>query len=141
MSQPPTVRFRVDFAGGCSVGAGKIELLAAVSRTRSLSKAARAMRMSYRRAWLLVEDLNTSFDRPVAQATVGGRGGGGMSLTPFGQQLVDAFISLQSRLQHVVATKLRSVAGHVVAERGKIPIRPASIRAAAGARRKRAAAA
>ncbi len=67
-----TVRFRVDFGGGCSVGIGKIELLEGIARSGSLSKAARAMRMSYRRAWLLLEDMNVSFDQPVAHATVGG---------------------------------------------------------------------
>jgi molybdate transport system regulatory protein len=59
-----TVRFRVDFGSRCSVGVGKIELLEGIARTGSLSQAAREMRMSYRRAWLLLEDMNVSFDQP-----------------------------------------------------------------------------
>jgi molybdate transport system regulatory protein len=74
------VRFRVDFGSGCSIGIGKIELLEGISRNGSLSEAARQMRMSYRRAWLLLADLNASFDQPVAQASTGGRGGGGAVL-------------------------------------------------------------
>jgi len=53
MAKSLTVRFRVDFGSRCSVGVGKIELLEGIGRTGSLSQAAREMRMSYRRAWLL----------------------------------------------------------------------------------------
>jgi molybdate transport system regulatory protein len=93
------VRFRVDFGKRCSVGVGKIELLEGIARTGSLSQAARDMRMSYRRAWLLLEDLNVSFDRKVAEASVGGRGGGGAVLTPFGSNLVAGYRRLESGLQ------------------------------------------
>jgi len=93
------VRFRVDFGKRCSVGVGKIELLEGIARTGSLSQAARDMRMSYRRAWLLLEDLNGSFDRRVAEASVGGRGGGGAVLTPFGSSLVAGYRRLESSLQ------------------------------------------
>jgi molybdate transport system regulatory protein len=94
-----TLRFRVDFGSGCSVGIGKIELLEGIARCGSLSQAAREMRMSYRRAWLLLEDLNASFKRPVAHASVGGRGGGGVVLTPFGKRLVAGYRRLESRLR------------------------------------------
>ena len=65
MSEALTVRFRVDFDARCSVGIGKIELLEAIAGTGSLSQAARRLKMSYRRAWLLMADLNASFDQPV----------------------------------------------------------------------------
>ena len=94
-----SVRFRVDFGHQCSIGIGKIELLEGIARTGSLSQAARDMRMSYRRAWLLLEDMNTSFDDPVARASVGGRGGGGVVLTPFGKRLVTDYRRLESELQ------------------------------------------
>ena len=79
-----SVSFRVDFSPECAVGPGKIALLEHIASSGSLSEAARKLKMSYRRAWLLLEDLNTSFQQPVAQMSVGGRGGGGASLTPFG---------------------------------------------------------
>ena len=70
-----SVSFRVDFSPDCAVGPGKIALLEHISSTGSLSEAARKLKMSYRRAWLLLEDLNTSFQQPVAAAmSVGGRG-------------------------------------------------------------------
>jgi molybdate transport system regulatory protein len=95
---PLSVRLRVDFGHGHSVGVGKIELLEAIARTGSLSQAARGMRMSYRRAWLLLADLNGSFDEPVARTMTGGNGGGGAALTPFGERLVAGYRRLESSL-------------------------------------------
>ncbi len=82
------VRFRLDFSPGASVGPGKIDLLDAIEAEGSLSAAARHVGMSYRRAWLLVDSLNASFDTPVTTASIGGRGGGGVVLTAFGRELV-----------------------------------------------------
>jgi molybdate transport system regulatory protein len=93
------VSFRVDFSPDCSVGPGKIALLEHIGSTGSLSEAARRLKMSYRRAWLLLEDLNTSFEQPVAEMSVGGRGGGGASLTPFGTELVAAYRSLEAQIR------------------------------------------
>ena len=77
MERQDAVRsFRVDLGPGCSIGPGKIELLEAIARTGSIRQAARTMRMSYRRAWLLIESINRSFREPVTTASVGGQGGG-----------------------------------------------------------------
>src|ERR1700733_13954376 len=94
-----SVSFRVDFSPDCAVGPGKIALLEHIGQTGSLSEAARQLKMSYRRAWLLLEDLNTSFQQPVAQMSVGGRGGGGASLTAFGSELVSAYRTLESDIR------------------------------------------
>ena len=94
-----SVSFRVDFSPECAIGPGKIALLENISSTGSLSEAARRLRMSYRRAWLLLEDLNTSFQQPVARMSVGGRGGGGASLTEFGTELVAAYRSLEAQIR------------------------------------------
>jgi molybdate transport system regulatory protein len=94
-----SVSFRVDFGPQCSVGPGKIALLEHIGSTGSLSEAARRLKMSYRRAWLLLEDLNTAFQQPVARLSVGGRGGGGASLTAFGAELVSAYRLLESQIR------------------------------------------
>jgi len=99
MTKDLAVRFRVDFGGGCSIGIGKIELLEGIASSGSLSEAARQMRMSYRRAWLLLADLNASFDQSVARATTGGRGGGGAVLTPFGELLIAGYRKMEAGLQ------------------------------------------
>ncbi len=93
-----SIRLRVDFSDSCSIGPGKITLLESIDRTGSLSAAARALGMSYRRAWLLVESLNTSFRRPVAALSTGGKGGGGAALTPFGTTLVAAYRKFEGEL-------------------------------------------
>jgi molybdate transport system regulatory protein len=99
-----SVSFRVDFSPNCAVGPGKIALLEHIGSTGSLSEAARRLKMSYRRAWLLLEDLNTSFQQPVAEMSVGGRGGGGASLTPFGTDLVAAYRSLEAQIRRRAQT-------------------------------------
>jgi molybdate transport system regulatory protein len=94
-----SVSFRVDFGPDCAVGPGKIALLEQIESSGSLSEAARKLKMSYRRAWLLLEDLNTSFQQPVARMSIGGRGGGGASLTPFGSELVAAYRALETHIR------------------------------------------
>src|SRR3979490_2398621 len=106
MTKDLAVRFRVDLGNGCSIGIGKIELLEGISRSGSLSEAARQMRMSYRRAWLLLADLNSRFDQSVAPATPGGRGGGGVVLTPFGERLITRYRRMEAGLQPLLGAGL-----------------------------------
>lgn len=130
MPRDLTVRFRVDFGRRCSVGIGKIELLEGIARSGSLSEAARQMRMSYRRAWLLLADLNTSFDEPVARANTGGRGGGGAVLTPFGERLIAGYRNMESELRPLADTNFRDFGERVKtrAARSKKAVPVASIR-------------
>jgi len=95
------VRFRVDLAPGCSLGPGKIDLLEAIVAQGSLTKAAASLGMSYRYAWLLVADLKSSFSEAVTEATVGGRRGGGVRLTPFGRELVRRYRTAYGRIESV----------------------------------------
>ena len=105
-----SISFRVDFSPDCAVGPGKIALLENIGRTGSLSEAARQLKMSYRRAWLLLEDLNTSFQQPVAQMSVGGRGGGGALLTAFGSDLVTAYRALETQIRKRAQTAFPAAA-------------------------------
>jgi molybdate transport system regulatory protein len=123
-----TVRFRIDFGNRCSVGVGKIELLEGIARAGSISQAAREMRMSYRRAWLLLEDMNVSFDHPVARTSVGGRGGGGVVLTAFGSGLVAAYRRLESSLRPLAEACMEDVGRHIKVGASKRTIRSASIK-------------
>lgn len=120
----PEIRFRVDFYDQCSVGIGKIRLLETIERTGSLSEAARDMDMSYRRAWLLIESMNSEFDKPVLSATVGGSGGGGARLTPFGRELIEAYRKLESQLVPLTAECMGKIAAHAVARRTTAPGTP-----------------
>lgn len=83
----PSIRVKVRI-GDNAIGPGKITLLAAVETERSISGAARVVGMSFRRAWHLIDTLNTALGRPVVETEVGGPGGGGARLTAFGDELV-----------------------------------------------------
>ena len=113
MAKDVAIRFRVDFDGRCSIGIGKIELLEGIASSGSLSEAARRMRMSYRRAWLLLADLNESFEGPVAHATTGGRGGGGAALTPFGENLIAAYRKMETGLKPLADNCFRELSRRV----------------------------
>ena len=105
----PVIRFRIDFATHCYVGPGKIDLLEAIQRSGSLSQAARDLHMSYRRAWLLVDSLKSSFREAVTVAATGGKGGGGVTLTAFGKRLIKSYRALERDIALLAARRLREV--------------------------------
>lgn len=105
----PIVRFRIDFAKNSYVGPGKIDLLEAIRDSGSLSQAARDIGMSYRRAWLLLEGLKTSFREPVTLATTGGKGGGGVTLTSFGETLVKTYRLLEQDIAEAAVRRLHAI--------------------------------
>ena len=100
------VRLRVVIAPGVSLGPGKADLLEAIRDTGSISAAGRNMRMSYKRAWQLVDELNSLFDRPLVEASKGGSGGGGASLTPLGDDVLVRYRRMHAACCDVVAADL-----------------------------------
>ena len=109
-----TVRFRVDLSSICSIGPGKIELLETIARTGSLSQSARVLGLSYRRAWLLLDDLNHSFTGPVATSSVGGHRRGGMTLTSIGKDIIRCYRSAARQIEAVVGSHLGAIAAKAV---------------------------
>ena len=105
----PVVRFRIDFAEHSSLGPGKICLLEAIRDSGSLSQGARSMGMSYRRAWLLVESLKQTFREPVTVASTGGKDGGGMLVTEFGDALIKSYRELERDFAALLARRLDAV--------------------------------
>lgn len=97
---------RLDFRDRRRIGPGKIALLEEIGRTGSISAAGRALGMSYRRAWLLIEQLNLMFREPVVTTHLGGTGGGGAALTAFGADLVAAYRSIEREAQASSAAAL-----------------------------------
>ena len=92
---PPRLTLRIDLGPRQSIGPGKMRLLDAVAETGSISSAGRVLGMSYRRAWMLIDDLNSSFRRKVVTTTLGGKEGGGAKLTPFGQELLKRYRTIE----------------------------------------------
>ena len=93
---PPRLTLRVDLGPRQSIGPGKMRLLDAVAETGSISSAGRALGMSYRRAWMLIDDLNSSFRRKVVSTKLGGKEGGGAKHTPFGLELVKRYRAIEA---------------------------------------------
>ena len=102
---------RVDLSASCAIGPGKIRLLELIDETGSISAAGRAMEMSYRRAWLLLDELNQTFCEPVATTAQGGRSGGGASLTPFGKRVVTGYRRMESEAHKAVMGYLSMIDG------------------------------
>lgn len=97
---------RIDFPPADRLGRGKILLLELIRETGSISAAGRAMDMSYRRAWLLVDALNRMFREPSVESQRGGKQGGGAALTPFGEELIRRYREMEEKAQAVIADDL-----------------------------------
>jgi molybdate transport system regulatory protein len=85
------LKIRLHNGADIAIGPGKAELLAAIAQHGSISAAARAMGMSYRRAWLLVETMNRSFKQPLVSTLAGGKQGGGTQLTATGELILQRY--------------------------------------------------
>jgi molybdate transport system regulatory protein len=85
------------------LGPGKVALLEAIARERSLAGAARAMDMSYKRAWELLAELNDMFDEPVALTLPGRNIGGGTELTAFGERVIALYHAIERRASQAAA--------------------------------------
>ena len=103
---------RVLGRGSPAMGPGKAELVERIAEAGSISAAARAMGMSYRRAWQLVEALNAAFREPVVVTAVGGERGGGARVTPFGRRLVAQFRAMEDKASAAIAADLRRFTRH-----------------------------
>jgi molybdate transport system regulatory protein len=105
------------------VGPGKIALLEAIQRTGSLSQAARDLGMSYRRGWQLLSSVNTSFRVPVVVTATGGRGGGGVRITPFGRKLIGCYRAFERDAHTRAVRAFRAIAGKARSgARGAAPV-------------------
>lgn len=98
------VSLRVDLPTG-RIGPGKVALLEAIAREGSISAAGRALGMSYRRAWDLVDETGRVLGAPAVAAATGGRGGGGAALTEAGRDLVRDYRAME-QAAHAAAARL-----------------------------------
>jgi len=108
-SPRPEIRFRIDFSATCAVAPAKIDLLEAIRESGSLSQGARHIGMSYRRARQLIDSFKGAFRNPVTRAVRGGSGGGGVVLTPFGEELVDSYRSLEVEIRCLATRRLEAI--------------------------------
>lgn len=110
MSDPVTLRLRLLFGDRLVFGPGKGELLARIAETGSIAAAGRAMGMSYKRAWALVEEMNAAFRAPLVTSARGGAGGGGATLTTEGQDVLAAYRSMLYAVETATAPDVARIA-------------------------------
>jgi molybdate transport system regulatory protein len=106
MNRYPGLTLRILTRTGPAMGPGKAELLAHIDETGSISAAARAMDMSYRRAWQLVEAMNLDFIQPLVVTETGGKRGGGARVTQFGHEVLARFRQLEARASGAIGRGL-----------------------------------
>lgn len=92
-------------------GPGKADLLQAIERSGSISGAARDMAMSYRRAWLLVEEMNRCFTQPLVATATGGARGGGAVVTEQGREVLARYRRMQKKAESAIAADLAQLRG------------------------------
>ena len=100
---------RLDFDADRRLGPGKVALLEAIRDTGSISGAGRAHAMSYRRAWLLVEEMNRMFAEPLVAARPGGAKGGGAALTPAGTKVVALYREAERKMRAGAEAEIASM--------------------------------
>ena len=111
-----SLTLRIDLGSSGAIGPGKIRLLELVGETGSISAAGRAMGMSYRQAWLLIDSLNGLFGEPATKTLAGGAKGGGADLTVFGQTLIRTYRTIEAAAEKSTADELALLADELAAK-------------------------
>ena len=107
----PVARFRLRVTAGdvIAVGPGKIDLLEAIAETSSITAAAKSIGMSYRRAWILVDQINACLRQPAVASAQGGERGGGSRLTAVGEALVECYRHIEARAAEACADDIAAL--------------------------------
>ena len=108
-SQTARLRIRIVFGDAAMLGPGKADLLEAIRDTGSIAAAGRSMGMSYKRAWMLVEALNSAFRAPLVDAARGGAKGGGAGLTQTGHEVLAHYRSLEVIMAEAGADQIEAL--------------------------------
>lgn len=107
------LRLKVELPDGTRLGYGKVDLLKAIQKEASISAAARALGMSYRRAWSLINEMNTHFAEPVVETHMGGARRGGAEVTPKGQYLIDCYELIQAQAEQATQELVAQLAAQL----------------------------
>ncbi|MGH6737703.1 MAG: winged helix-turn-helix domain-containing protein [Bradyrhizobium sp.] len=105
----PSLSVRIDLDTEGRIGPGKIQLLEKIREFGSISAAGRAMDMSYKRAWDLVDEINRICRQPAVERQTGGKNGGGAALTPFGVSLVARYRKIERNAASAVKKELEAL--------------------------------
>jgi molybdate transport system regulatory protein len=112
-SPTPSLSIRIDLDIEGRIGPGKVQLLGNIRSCGSISAAGRAMNMSYKRAWDLVDEINHICRRAAVERQVGGKNGGGAMLTPFGASLIARYRKIEGSVGRAVRKELRALRAEI----------------------------
>jgi molybdate transport system regulatory protein len=121
MSAMIRTNLRLSFPGGAPLSHGKAELMELIRETGSIRQAAVRMDMSYRRGWLLVDELNRMFKQSVVETKHGGNSGGGAALTAFGEELLKRFRAMEQHTLTALKADLDWLAANASPQAGDGP--------------------
>jgi molybdate transport system regulatory protein len=107
---PGLTHLRVTFSDDFYVGPGRADLLEGIASTGSIAAAGKRMGMSYKRAWSLVQALNEGYGRPLVEASRGGAGQGGASLTADGVLVLERYRAMEAATRKAIAPDVAVVA-------------------------------
>ncbi len=93
-----------------AIGPGKVALVEAIAQTGSITAAARSLGMSYRRAWLLLDELNRALKTPAVDSAIGGPHGGGSALTDAGRELIELYRRIEATAQQACEADIARLA-------------------------------
>ncbi|GAB5507817.1 MAG: winged helix-turn-helix domain-containing protein [Rhizobiaceae bacterium] len=105
----PVLSLRIDFDDGGRIGPGKVALLEKIAETGSISSGARAMGMSYKRAWDLVDETARLLGTPVVETRAGGAQGGGACLTPAGKEMLVRFRAIEAAAEEATREHIHAM--------------------------------
>lgn len=111
---------RIDLTNGARLGPGKAQLLALIAEHGSIRNAGAAIGMSYRRAWLLADEINRMFAQPAIFTRHGGKAGGGAGLTPFGDALLACCQRMDAAARRAIAVDTDWLAQQTNPEFGQV---------------------
>ena len=123
------VRLRIRLEPGIDLGPGKADLLEGIRQTGSIAAAGRRMRMSYKRAWQLVDELNGLFDVPLVAASKGGSGGGGAALTKAGTDVLVRYRRMHAACCAAIVDDLSALHRHRSSAADSVKKKSARVRA------------
>src|SRR5262245_48540927 len=110
-SRRPALSLRIDLRKGSAFGPGKAELLERIRDTGSIAAAGRQMKMSYTRAWGLVETMNADFAAPLVRSAKGGASRGGAELTELGAEVLQRYRRIQADAERSATAELKALLG------------------------------
>ena len=109
MTSKVQFRLRIYKDEAIAIGPGKVALLEAIAEYGSISAAARQLGMSYRRAWLLIDETNRAFSSPVVDTATGGSHGGGARLTPLGEKVITHYRAFENSARVAAASDISAL--------------------------------